>query len=59
MFDGEYEALKALEASCTVRVPKPLAVVENPKGTVAIVMEYVKFKGLHKKANMLGTQLAE
>ena len=31
MFDGEFESLKALKATKTVKTPKPLAVVDDPQ----------------------------
>ncbi|KAB7502565.1 Fructosamine-3-kinase [Armadillidium nasatum] len=58
MFDGEFESLKAIQATNTIRVPKPLLVVDNPKGGAALVMEYLEFRSIGRKANLLGDQIA-
>ncbi|MPC79387.1 Fructosamine-3-kinase [Portunus trituberculatus] len=58
MFDGEYEGLKAIQATGTVRVPTPHLALDNPAGGAVLVMEYLDMHGLHRKAGQLGTQLA-
>ncbi|GAB6022736.1 hypothetical protein CHUAL_006831 [Chamberlinius hualienensis] len=58
MFDGEYESLKAILATDTVRVPKPFLVVDNPAGGAALVMEYVEMSTLNRHSVKLGQQLA-
>lgn len=58
MFDSEYEGLKAIMATNTVRVPKPLVVLDNPKGGAIIVLEFVEMSSLSRHAAKLGEQLA-
>lgn len=58
MFDGEFESLKAILSTHTVRVPEPYAVVDNPTGGALIAMEYVKMNSLSKYSEQLGQQLA-
>lgn len=57
MFDGEYESLLALRNTRTIQVPKPIVVVDNPKGGAAIVFDFVDIKG-NIKSKLLGEQLA-
>lgn len=45
MFDGEMASLIAIAATETVRVPKPIKVLDNPKGGSSIVLEYLEMKG--------------
>ncbi|XP_059484159.1 ketosamine-3-kinase-like isoform X2 [Neocloeon triangulifer] len=59
MFDGEFEGLKAILETDTLKVPKPMAVVENPKGGAVLVMEYLDMKGLSKYSSQMGTALAK
>lgn len=58
MFDGEYESLKAIQATGTVRTPTPHLVVDDPKGGAVLVMEYLDMHGLHRKSGQLGVDLA-
>lgn len=58
MFDGEYESLKAIQATGTVRVPTPHLVLDNPAGGAVLVMEYLDMHSLNRKSGQLGTQLA-
>ncbi|KAK8378055.1 hypothetical protein O3P69_018777 [Scylla paramamosain] len=58
MFDGEYEGLKAIQATGTVRVPMPHLALDNPAGGAVLVMEYLNMQGLKRKSGQLGTQLA-
>ncbi|XP_064460871.1 ketosamine-3-kinase-like isoform X2 [Ornithodoros turicata] len=58
MFDGEWASLDTIMRTDTVRVPKPLAIVNNPSGGAALAMEYVKMRPLVKHAAQLGKLLA-
>ncbi|XP_068084987.1 ketosamine-3-kinase isoform X2 [Anabrus simplex] len=59
MFDGEYESLKAIAATNSVRAPDPIVVLDNPNGGAVIVLEYLDMKGLRKYSAQLGEQLAK
>ncbi|XP_045602973.1 ketosamine-3-kinase isoform X2 [Procambarus clarkii] len=59
MFDGEYESLKAIIATGTVKAPVPHVVVDNPAGGAVLVMEYVDMHNLNRHAATLGKQLAK
>ncbi|KFM75233.1 Ketosamine-3-kinase, partial [Stegodyphus mimosarum] len=58
MFDGEVAGLTAIDETDTVRVPKPIKVVNLNTAGVALVMEYIEMHGLSKYAETLGEQLA-
>jgi len=60
MFDGEMEGLKAILATNTLKVPQPMAVIENENSTggAVLVMEYLEMKGLSKFSAQMGTNLA-
>lgn len=57
MFDGEYEGLNSISNTNTIQVPKPLKVLDNPKGGSLIVLEYKKMDHLSDSAQ-LGKDLA-
>ena len=57
MFDGELASLKAIEATNTIKVPHPIAVLEGPKGHM-FIMEHLDLKNCSKQAE-LGTYLAK
>ena len=57
MFDGEFASLKAIEETDTIKVPKPIAVLQNGAGTTMLVMEHLELKNCSNQA-ALGTQLA-
>ncbi|KAJ1530476.1 hypothetical protein ONE63_005375 [Megalurothrips usitatus] len=59
MFDGEMASLIAIAATNTVHVPKPIKVLNNPKGGSSIVLEYLEMKGLRKYSRRLGHELAK
>ncbi|XP_068224688.1 ketosamine-3-kinase-like isoform X2 [Palaemon carinicauda] len=59
MFDGEFESLKAMKATGTVKVPTPHIVVDNPTGGAVLCMEYLDMRSLNRHTGMLGKQLAE
>lgn len=46
MFDGEMASLIAIAATNTVHVPKPIKVLNIPKGGSSIVLEYLEMKGI-------------
>lgn len=59
MFDGEMASLEAILNTETVRVPKPVKVIElDTKGCV-FVMEHLDMRGLSKYSKQLGAQLAD
>lgn len=58
MFDGEFESLKAIVATGTVKAPTPHLVVDNPAGGAVLVMEYLDMHGLNRQSGALGEQLA-
>ncbi|GFG35449.1 hypothetical protein Cfor_09107 [Coptotermes formosanus] len=58
MFDGESDSLKAIAATHTVHVPKPLHVLDNPEGGAVLVLEYLDMKGLTRYSRQLGEELA-
>ena len=58
MFDGEYESLKAIQTTGTVRVPTPHLVVDDSAGGAVLVMEFMDMQGLHNKSGQLGGHLA-
>ena len=59
MFNGEFESLKAIEESQTIKVPHPIAVLENPTGGGhMLVMEHLDLKHCSEQTK-LGTKLAE
>ncbi|XP_068678289.1 ketosamine-3-kinase-like [Montipora foliosa] len=59
MFDGELLSLETIYKTNTVRVPKPIKVLDNPSGKETIfVQEYLDMKGLRKYQAQLGTELA-
>ena len=60
MFDGEFESLRALKATKTVKTPKPLVVVDDPQGKgAAFAMEYLSMNRLNSHSALLGDLLAE
>lgn len=48
MFDGEMASLEAILKTETVKVPKPIKVIELDKGGCVFVVEHVDMKGLNK-----------
>lgn len=59
MFDGEMASLEAIVKTQTVKVPKPMKVIELDRGGCAFVMEHLDMKGLSKYSKQLGEQLAD
>ncbi|NXB60260.1 KT3K kinase, partial [Struthidea cinerea] len=59
MFEGEMASLEAILKTQTVRVPKPIKVVELPGDNTVLVMEHLEMKTLNRHSALLGTQLAD
>ncbi|KAM9780570.1 ketosamine-3-kinase [Neosynchiropus ocellatus] len=59
MFDGELASLEAIVKTGTVKVPKPLKVIELDTGGCVIVMEHLDLRSLNKYSKQLGEQLAD
>ena len=58
MFDGEFASLGALKKTDTIRVPRPIKVLDRPTGPGTIlVMEYLDLKRCSKQSE-LGSSLA-
>ncbi|XP_013379834.1 ketosamine-3-kinase [Lingula anatina] len=58
MFEGEFASLDAIHKTQTIRVPKPIKVIDNPAGGAYLVMEYMDMKNSGKFAAELGEKLA-
>lgn len=48
MFDGEMASLEAIVKTETVKVPKPVKVIELDRGGCVFVMEHLDMRGLSK-----------
>lgn len=48
MFDGEMASLESILKTETVKVPKPVKVIELDTGGCIFAMEHVDMKGLNK-----------
>ncbi|EPY88850.1 hypothetical protein CB1_000151010 [Camelus ferus] len=59
MFEGEMASLTAILETGTVRVPKPIKVLEAPGGGSVLVMEHLDMQSLSSHAATLGAQLAD
>ncbi|KAF2976963.1 hypothetical protein EK904_009318 [Melospiza melodia maxima] len=59
MFLGEMASLEAILKTQTVRVPKPIKVVELPGDNTVEVMEHLEMKSLHRKTHCLELWLAD
>ncbi|XP_042247967.1 ketosamine-3-kinase [Thunnus maccoyii] len=59
MFDGEMASLEAILKTETVRVPKPVKVIELDRGGCVFVMEHLDMRGLTKYSSQLGEQLGD
>jgi len=57
MYVGEFESLKAINETCTVRVPKPVKILESA-GESIFVMECLPIKSLSRFQGKLGEELA-
>uniref|UniRef100_A0A3B4A059 protein-ribulosamine 3-kinase n=1 Tax=Periophthalmus magnuspinnatus TaxID=409849 RepID=A0A3B4A059_9GOBI len=58
MFDGEMASLEAILKTSTIKVPKPVKVIELDMGCV-FVMEHLDMKCLSKHSQHLGEELAD
>ncbi|NWZ91077.1 KT3K kinase, partial [Nesospiza acunhae] len=59
MFEGEMASLEAILKTKTVRVPKPMKVIDLSGGITVFVMEHVDMRSLNRHSALLGTQLAD
>uniref|UniRef100_V9KNS5 protein-ribulosamine 3-kinase n=1 Tax=Callorhinchus milii TaxID=7868 RepID=V9KNS5_CALMI len=59
MFDGELAGLDAILKTKTVKVPKPVKVIDLPDGGSTLVMEYLDMSSISKYMPDLGEQLAD
>ncbi|ELK12206.1 ketosamine-3-kinase isoform X1 [Pteropus alecto] len=59
MFEGEMASLTAILKTDTVRVPKPIKVLDAPGGGSMLVMEHVDMRPLSSHAAELGARLAD
>ncbi|XP_012726503.2 ketosamine-3-kinase isoform X1 [Fundulus heteroclitus] len=59
MFDGEMSSLETILKTETVKVPKPMKVIELDTGGCVFVMEHLDMKSLNKYSKQLGEQLAD
>ncbi|XP_037665430.1 ketosamine-3-kinase [Choloepus didactylus] len=59
MFEGEMASLTAILKTHTVRVPKPIKVLDSPGGGSMLVMEHLDMRYLSSHAATLGAQLAD
>ncbi|KAM6956901.1 ketosamine-3-kinase [Aplochiton taeniatus] len=59
MFDGEMASLDAILRTDTVKVPKPVKVIELDTGGSVLVMEHVDMRSLNKFSEQLGESLAD
>ena len=60
MFDGEFASLRSIQKSGCIRVPTPIAVLDDPNipSGAMLVMENIDIRGLASSATKLGEQLA-
>lgn len=59
MFDGEMASLGAIVKTETVKVPKPIKVIELDTGGSVFVMEYLDMNSLSKYSKQLGEKMAD
>ncbi|KAL7989340.1 hypothetical protein Chor_012006 [Crotalus horridus] len=59
MFDGEMASLAAILQTKTVKVPKPIKVIDLSEGGALFVMEHLDMRSLNRQAEKLGIQLAD
>ncbi|KAM9296399.1 ketosamine-3-kinase-like [Gastrophryne carolinensis] len=59
MFDGEMASLEAILQTGTIRVPKPMKVIDQPSGGALLVMEHLEMRSLNRQSAKLGEQLAD
>ncbi|XP_042739954.1 ketosamine-3-kinase isoform X2 [Lagopus leucura] len=59
MFEGEMASLEAILKTETIKVPKPIKVIDLPGVSTLFVMEHLEMRGLNRHSSKLGTQLAD
>ncbi|KAM4665235.1 ketosamine-3-kinase-like [Discoglossus pictus] len=59
MFQGEMASLEAINQTDTVKVPKPVKVIDQPGGGAMLVMEHLDMRSLNRHSAKLGEQLAD
>ncbi|KAM7089494.1 ketosamine-3-kinase-like isoform X3 [Ciconia boyciana] len=59
MFEGEMASLEAILKTQTIKVPKPIKIIDLPGGSTLFVMEHLEMRGLNRHSAKLGTQLAD
>uniref|UniRef100_A0A3Q0RAE9 protein-ribulosamine 3-kinase n=1 Tax=Amphilophus citrinellus TaxID=61819 RepID=A0A3Q0RAE9_AMPCI len=59
MFEGEMASLEAILKTETVKVPRPIKVIELDTGGCVFVMEHLDMNGLSKYSKQLGEQMAD
>ncbi|TTQ55691.1 Ketosamine-3-kinase [Bagarius yarrelli] len=59
MFEGEKASLEAILSTDTIRVPKPVKVVDLETGGAALIMEHIDMKSLNRFTAQLAQQLAD
>ncbi|NXM78414.1 KT3K kinase, partial [Serilophus lunatus] len=59
MFEGEKASLEAILKTQTVKVPKPIKVIDIPGGGAAFAMEHLEMGRLSSHSALLGKQLAD
>ncbi|XP_075702234.1 ketosamine-3-kinase-like [Rhinoderma darwinii] len=59
MFEGEMASLEAILQTTTIRVPKPVKVIDQPAGGAMLVMEHLNMRSLNRQSAKLGEQLAD
>ncbi|NWW80266.1 KT3K kinase, partial [Climacteris rufus] len=59
IFLGEVASLEAIRKTQTVRVPKPIKIVEVHRKNAVLVMEHFEMKSLNRHSALLGAQLAD
>ncbi|ROL53087.1 Ketosamine-3-kinase [Anabarilius grahami] len=59
MFVGEMASLEAILSTNTVKVPRPVKVLDLERSGALLVMEHVDMRSLNKYSSKLGEQLAD
>ncbi|XP_075034277.1 ketosamine-3-kinase-like [Mixophyes fleayi] len=59
MFNGEMASLEAIHQTQTIRVPKPMKVIDQPSSGALLVMEHLDMKSLNRCSAKLGEELAD
>lgn len=59
MFDGEMASLEAILCTNTVKVPRPVKVLDLERSGALLIMEHVDMRSLNKYSSKLGEQLAD